>query len=139
MSHSAWSTPLIALFRIGPVLPVRAVVHGLPGVLDPIGRFAKQKGLQILLDCGLHQVGALGESGAAVAVKAVLIRGDFHNGQARARRRALDDGDILDLWRSCAAGRMSDCGLCLGVQDGPGERNQAGRPQGLEETATLHE
>ena len=55
------------------VPPVGAVVARLPGIVDPVGGLADQERLQILFDRRHHQVGALREGAAAIAVKSVLI------------------------------------------------------------------
>ena len=56
-----------------------------------------QERLEVLLDRRLHQVGALREGGAAVAVEAVLVGGDLDHGEAHALRLALDHADVFDL------------------------------------------
>jgi len=66
------------------VFPVRAVVAGLPDVFDLIDGVVFEEGLQVAIDGGLDEVGALGEGGTAVAVEAVLIGGDFDDVEADA-------------------------------------------------------
>src|SRR5262249_38123723 len=75
------------------VAPVGRVVAGLPGVVDAVRGFACQEGLQIFFDRGHHQVGALSEGGAAIAVEAGLIGGDFDHTETQARRRGGDYAD----------------------------------------------
>ena len=73
----------------GAVLPVGAVVAGLPDVFDAVGGFAEQERLEVFLDRGLDQVGALREGGAAVAIEAVLVGGDLDDGEAHALRARI--------------------------------------------------
>ncbi len=68
---------------------------------------SEQKRLEILLDRGLHQVGALREGRAAVAVEPVLIGGDLDHGQAHALRLAFNHADVFDS-------RRRHCARCAG-------------------------
>ena len=115
----------------GAVFPVRAVVAGLPDVFDAVGGFPQQKGLEVFLDRGLDQVGALRERGAAVAVKAVLIGGDFDHGEAHALRFAFDDADVLDARRGQGAGSAG--GLFLGGDKARSKGEAAGSGERLQE------
>src|ERR1035438_215769 len=79
------------------VLPVGAVVTGLPDVFDAVGVLAHQERLQVAFHRRLHQVGALREGGAAVAVETVLVGSDLHHGEPHAFGLALDHADVFDL------------------------------------------
>ena len=118
------------------VLPVGAVVAGLPDVLDPVGGLAQQKRLEIFLHGGLHQVGALGERGAAVAVEAILVGGDLDHGEPHAGGLAFDHADVLDPRRSHAAGGARN--LLLRSQEGRGKTKQARTPDRLQQFTTFH-
>ena len=118
------------------VAPVGAVVAGLPDVVDAVGGLADQERLQILLDRGIDQVGALREGGAAVAVQAVLVGGDLDDGEPQAGGRGGDHADVLDDRRGEAASGLG--GLRLGVLR-PG-REQSGRSGGhaLQQISSVH-
>jgi hypothetical protein len=118
------------------VLPVRTVVARLPDVFDAVGGLAEQKGFEVLLDCGFHKVGALGESRAAIPVEAVLIGGDLHDGQTRALRLAFDDADVLDSGRGHGA-RSAGC-LFLSMNKAGRERESASCCGGFQKIATDH-
>ena len=87
------------------VAPVGAVVAGLPGVVDPVGRLADQERLQVFLDGGNHQVGPLRERGAPVAVQSGLIGGDLDHDQPDSARLCGNHADVLDLRRRGPARR----------------------------------
>ena len=117
------------------VFPVRAVVAGLPDVLDAVGGLAEEERLQISLDGGLDQVGALGEGGAAVAVEAVLVGGDLDDGEAHAGRLAFDDADVFDAGRR--HGARGACDLLLSCDQWRRSAEQTGAGDGLQEIAAL--
>jgi len=106
--------------------PIGTVVAGLPGVLDAVGRLADQQRFEILLDCGRHQVGALGEGRAAVAVKAVLIGDDLDHDQAHAGRLRRDHLDVFDHRRGQSSHRAR--GLLVRGQT-PRRQDRAERPR----------
>src|SRR5471032_1393637 len=117
MSHRAWSTPLMALFSTGP-LPIGGIVGHLPDVLYAVHGAAQQQRLEIELHGRLHQIGALGESGAAIAVKAGLVGGDLDHGQARTLGGAFDYADVLDFGHRHAARGAGYLILRLGIAAG---------------------
>ena len=86
------------------VPPVGAIVAGLPGVIDPVGRLAHQERLQVSLHRGNHQVRPLREGGASVAVKAVLVGEDLHNHQTQSSRSGGDHLDVPDPGRGRSPG-----------------------------------
>jgi hypothetical protein len=104
------------------VLPVGAVVAGLPDVLDTVCGLTEQEWLEVSFDGRLDEIGALGEGGAAVAVEAVLIGGDLDDGEADAFGRALDDADVLDAW----SGHTSGCACRLSLNCWLGEGEEPG-------------
>ena len=69
------------------VAPVGGVVGHLPDVFDTVDGAAHQQRLEIELHRRLHQIGALGEGAAAIAVQAVLIGDDLDHGRYRRCRR----------------------------------------------------
>jgi len=60
-----------------PVLPVRAVVAGLPDIFDAIRGLASRNGFRYFSRPGFTRSARLRESGAAVAVEAILVGGDL--------------------------------------------------------------
>src|SRR5262245_20457728 len=69
------------------IAPVRAVVARLPDIVDAIGGLAHEEGLEVSVNRGIDQIGALRKGAAAVAIEAILIGRDLDDGKARARRR----------------------------------------------------
>lgn len=96
------------------VLPVRAVVAGLPDIFDPVRVFSQQEGLEISFDSGLHQIGTLGKRATAIAIQTILIGRNFDDRKTRTGRLACDDCDVLDLWGGHSAGRAFYLLLGLG-------------------------
>ena len=114
----------------GAVAPVGAVVHGLPEVVDPVRLPADQEGLEVAVDGGDHQVGALGVGGAAVAVEPVLVRRDLHDHQAEPPGRGGDGPDVGDLRRREPPLRLLDLGLRGRGSAGSGGWRGLRRPRG---------
>ncbi len=121
----------------GAVPPVRARVEGLPGVLDPVRGLADQERLQVAVHRGGHEVGPLGERGAAVAVEAVLVGRhlDHHEPQPRGCRG--DGAHVGDLRRGQAAKRFLDLRVGPGRPRSQEPRRGAARGQS-ERLAPLH-
>ena len=83
------------------VFPVRAVVAGLPDVFDAIGGFADEERLEVSLDCGLHQVGALRE-GMGMRFFFCTLNGDGANYQRNSTLRIDVSAPIerlTEAWR----------------------------------------
>ena len=110
-----------------PVLPVGAVVAGLPDVLDAVRGLAEQQRLEVLLHGGTHQVGALREGGAAVAVEAVLVGRDLDHREPHAGGRALDHADVLDLGRGIPRVARAACSWAF-CSRGPARPNSPAVP-----------
>ena len=89
----------------GAVAPVGARVERLPGVLDPVRGLADQERLQVALHRRHHEVGALREGGAAVAVEPVLVGRDLDHHQPQPGRRRGDRAHVRDLRRRQAPQR----------------------------------
>ena len=117
----------------GAVAPIGAVVAGKPNVLNAVRGFAEKQGLEIAIDGGLDEIGALGKGGAAVAVEAVLIGGDFDHGKAHALGLALDNADVFDVGLGHTAGGV--LGLFLSGGEARSERKGAGSGNGFQEIA----
>jgi endonuclease/exonuclease/phosphatase (EEP) superfamily protein YafD len=118
------------------VLPVRTVVARLPDILDPVCRLTHKKRLQILFHRRLDQVSALGERGATVAVKSILIGGDFNHREPRAGRLALDHANILDA--RCCHAPSGARNLLLRSQKRRSSSKHARTPDGLQQCTTVH-
>jgi hypothetical protein len=101
-----------------PIAPVGAVVAGLPGVFDAVGGLADEERLQVLLHRRDHQVGALRERGATIAIESGLVRGDLDHDEAHARGLCSDDRDVLDLRGRHAAGGAFRALLSRGAPGG---------------------
>ncbi len=109
----------------------------MPDVLDTVSGLAQQKRLQVAFHGRFHQVGALREGGAAVAVQAILVGKDLDHGEPHSGRLALDHLDILYLGSGhsvgCLGGRFLSALLAR-----TGQSQQAGGADGLKHLATFH-
>src|SRR5262249_10876730 len=106
--------------------------------LDAVDGAAQQKRLEVQVNGRFDQVGALGEGGAAVAVKTILVGDDLDHVQARALGRAFDDLNILDLWHGHAARGAGRCLLSLRFLGGQqGGRRGTGHG-GAEKFTSVH-
>ena len=128
--------PADGIVQHGAVLPIRAVVAGLPDVLDAIGSFIQQKGSQIFLDRRLHQIGALRKCGATVAVESVLVGGDLHHRQTHALGLAFDDADVLDA--RCGHSASGTGSLFLGAKGKCGSAEHTGGSDGFQKIAAMY-
>ena len=106
------------------VAPVRRVVHGLPKIVDTVSRAADEERLQIFFDGGDHQIGALRERAAAIAVQASLIGENLHHHEPESGGSGGDHLHVRDLGRGQstlgASGGFLRGGVALGKRAGGG-------------------
>src|SRR2546423_758538 len=80
------------------IAPVRRVIHRLPEILDCIGGPSYQEWSEIPVHGLDNEIGALGESGTAIAVEPILVRQNLHYHKAYASRLGRDNRDFLNFW-----------------------------------------
>ena len=96
-----------------------------------------RNGFRYFSTAGIHQVGALREGAAAVAVEAVLVGGDLDDHEPQSGGRGCDHGNVLDLGRRHAARGARH--LRLGLSFAPGDEAES-RASGrqLQQGSSLH-
>src|SRR5262249_21498257 len=119
------------------IAPVRAVIAGLPGVIDAVGRLAGEERLEIFLHSRNDKVRTLREGGATIAVKSRLIGGDLDNAQPQPGRCGGDHADVANHRRLHPTPGALDTLLAarLAARDPSGDGRSADR---LEPTAPAH-
>src|SRR5579859_3074337 len=86
--------PAEGVVQYRAIFPIRAVIAGLPDVLDPVRRLVQKERLQILFDRGLDEISTLRKSSATVAVEPVLVGSDLHDREPNAFWLAFNYADV---------------------------------------------